>query len=310
VFPEVGLAAGACSGNGILLDIRDPKNPVRLDQVTDKSFAYWHSATFNNDGTKVIFTDEWGGGTRPRCRASDPPTWGADAIFDIVDGKLRFGGYFKMPAPQTEQENCVAHNGSLIPVPGRDIMVQAWYQGGLSMFDFTDAAHPVEIGFFDRGPIDAKQLMTGGYWSTYWYNGAIYGSEIARGIDVFRLKPSEYLSQNEIDSAALIRVDELNTQQQTKVVWPASSVVARAYIDQLMRTKGIQPERARAVRAALERADAIHSSQDKGAAAVFDQLDSLAKQLEADAGSASGRDAARLKALAETVKARTARLRG
>ncbi len=310
VFPEVGLAAGACSGNGILLDIRDPKNPVRLDQAVDKNFAYWHSATFNNDGTKVIFTDEWGGGTRPRCRASDPPTWGADAVFDIVDRKLRFGGYYKMPAPQTEQENCVAHNGSLIPVPGRDIMVQAWYQGGLSVFDFTDSTHPIEIAFFDRGPIDAKQLITGGYWSTYWYNGAIYASEIARGIDVFRLKPSEFLSQNEIEAAMLVRSDELNTQQQSKVVWPASAVVARAYIDQLTRTKAIQPERARAVRAALERADGIHSGQDRNAAAVLDQLDSLTKELEADAGAAGGRDAARLKALAETVKARTARLRG
>ena len=161
--------------------------------MTDKNFAYWHSATFNNDGTKVIFTDEWGGGTRPRCRATDPPTWGADAIFDIVDRKLRFGGYYKLPAPQTDQENCVAHNGSLIPVPGRDIMVQAWYQGGVSVFDFTDSTKPVEIAFFDRGPLDAKKLITGGYWSTYWYNGHIYGTEIARGLDVFKLTPSEYL---------------------------------------------------------------------------------------------------------------------
>ena len=309
VFPEAGLAAGACSGNGILLDIRDPKNPVRLDQVVDKNFAYWHSATFNNDGTKVIFTDEWGGGTRPRCRATDPLNWGADAVFDIVDGKLKFASYYKMPAAQTEQENCVAHNGSLVPVPGRDIMVQAWYQGGLSMFDFTDAAHPVEIGFFDRGPLDAKQLMTGGYWSTYWYNGAIYGSEIARGIDVFRLKPSEYLSQNEIDAATLIHVDELNTQQQTKVVWPASSVVARAYIDQLTRTKGMQPERARALKAALERADGLRTAQDKSATAIVDQLETLANQVEGDAAAASGRDAARLRALAATIKARAARLR-
>jgi hypothetical protein len=200
VFPEVGLAAGACSGNGILLDISDPVHPKRLADVTDKNFAYWHSATFNVDGTKVLFTDEWGGGTRPRCRATDLPSWGADAIFDIVndrDGKkLEFRGYYKLPAPQTDTENCVAHNGSLIPVPGRDIMVQAWYQGGLSVFDFTDSAKPVEIAFFDRGPIDARQLITGGYWSAYWYNGAIYASEIARGIDMFRLKPSEFLTQN------------------------------------------------------------------------------------------------------------------
>jgi len=309
VYPEVGLAAGACSGNGILLDIRDPKNPVRLDQVVDKNFAYWHSATINNDGTKVIFTDEWGGGTRPRCRATDPPTWGADAIFDVVDGKLRFGGYFKMPAAQTETENCVAHNGSLVPVPGRDVMVQGWYQGGVSVFDFTDSAKPVEIAFFDRGPIDAKTLITGGYWSAYWYNGAIYGSEIARGVDVFKLKPSEYLTQNEIDAAALVRSEELNTQEQTKVVWPAASVVALAYIDQLTRTKGIRPERARAVKAALDKADGLRTGKEKNAAAVLDQLDALATQVETDAGAATGRDALRLRSLAATMKARAARLR-
>jgi hypothetical protein len=309
VFPEVGLAAGACSGNGILLDISDPVHPVRLDAVTDKSFAYWHSATFNNDGTKVIFTDEWGGGTRPRCRATDPINWGADAVFDIVDRKLRFGGYYKMPAAQTEQENCVAHNGSLIPVPGRDIMVQGWYQGGLSVFDFTDAAKPVEIAFFDRGPLDAKQLITGGYWSAYWYNGAIYGSEIARGIDVFRLKPSEYLSQNEIDAAMLIRSEEVNTQAQTKVVWPPATAVARAYIDQLTRTKGIRPERARAVNSALDRADGIRTGKERGAAAALDQLDVLAREIESDASAAGGRDQMRLRALAETLKARAARLR-
>ena len=186
----------------------------------------------------MIFTDEWGGGTRPRCRATDLPTWGADAVFDIVDRKLQPGGYFKMPAPQTDQENCVAHNGSIIPVPGRDIMVQAWYQGGVSVFDFTDSAKPVEIAFFDRGPIDAKQLITGGYWSTYWYNGHIYGSEIARGIDVFRLLPSEYLSKNEIEAAALVRQTEFNAQQQKRIQWPATTVVAHAYVDQLVRRQG------------------------------------------------------------------------
>ncbi len=138
-FPEIGLAAGACSGNGILMDVTDPANPKRLDEVIDPGFAYWHSATFNNDGSKVIFTDEWGGGGRPRCRAQDPLTWGADAFYDIVDGQLQFRSHFKMPAPQTETENCVAHNGSLIPVPGRDLFVQAWYQGGISVVDFTDS---------------------------------------------------------------------------------------------------------------------------------------------------------------------------
>ena len=309
VFPEVGLAAGACSGNGILLDISDPVKPVRLDQVTDKNFAYWHSATFNNEGSKVIFTDEWGGGTRPRCRATDLPNWGADAVFDIVDRKLKFGGYYKMPAPQTEQENCVAHNGSLIPIPGRDIMVQAWYQGGVSVFDFTDSTKPVEIAFFDRGPIDAMNLITAGYWSTYWYNGFIYGTEMARGVDVFRLTPSEHLSQNEIDAAMLVRATEFNPQQQPKVVWPASSVVARAYVDQLTRSKGIQPERASAIAATLERVDRLHSGRDNGAAALLDELDALAKGLEGDAGKATGRDATRLRSLASTLKGRAAGLR-
>jgi len=309
VFPEVGLAAGACSGNGILLDIHDPKNPVRLDYASDKNFAYWHSATFNNDGTKVIFTDEWGGGARPRCRATDLLNWGADAIFDIVDRKLVFKGYYKMPAPQTEQENCVAHNGSLIPVPGRDIMVQAWYQGGVSVFDFTDSTTPVEIAFFDRGPIDAKNLMLGGFWSAYWYNGQIYGSEIARGIDIFSLTPSEYLTQNELDAAMMIRTEELNTQEQQKIVWPAAMPVARAYLDQLTRSKSIQPERAKAVKAAIDHADSIRTGKERGAPAVLDQLDAVATQLEGDAAAASGHDAARLKALAATIKGRTAKLR-
>jgi hypothetical protein len=302
VFPEVGLAAGACSGNGILLDISDPVNPKRLDHASDKSFAYWHSATFNNDGTKVIFTDEWGGGTRPRCRATDLPTWGADAVFDIVDRKLRFGGYYKLPAPQTEQENCVAHNGSLIPVPGRDIMVQAWYQGGVSVFDFTDSTKPVEIAFFDRGPISATQLITGGYWSTYWYNGQIYGAEIARGLDVFRLTPTEHLTQNEIDAASQVLVGEVNAQEQKKVTWPATSEVARAYLDQLGRTNGIQPARATAVKAALGRADKRESD-------AAGQLETLATQIQRDAAAASGRDADRLKALAETLKGRAAKLK-
>ena len=309
VFPAAGLAAGACSGNGILLDISDPVKPIRLDHVMDKNFAYWHSATFNNDGSKVIFTDEWGGGTRPRCRATDLPNWGANAIFDVVDRKLKFAGYYKMPAPQTEQENCVAHNGSLIPVPGRDIMVQAWYQGGVSVFDFTDSARPVEIAFFDRGPLDAKTLITGGYWSTYWYNGYIYGTEMARGIDVFRLTPSEHLSRNEIDAALSVTASEFNAQQQPKISWPASSTVARAYVDQLTRSHGIQPARASAVASALERVDRVRSGRDNGAAAVLDELDALAAELEGDAAKASGHDATRLRALASTMKGRAAGLR-
>jgi hypothetical protein len=301
VFPEIGLAAGACSGNGILLDISDPMNPVRLDQVSDPNFAYWHSATFNNDGTKVIFTDEWGGGTRPRCRPEDPKNWGADAIFDIVDRKLRFGSYFKMPAEQTDTENCVAHNGSLVPVPGRDIMVQGWYQGGISVFDFTDSANPVEIAFFDRGPVDATQLITAGHWSAYWYDGYIYASEIARGLDVLTLVPSEYLSQNEIDAATLVSPDVENVQQQRRVVWPKSPVVARAYLDQLTRSGGIRPERAEAVRAALDRVDGLATHETR-ATTVQDELDAIGGELERDSGAASSPDAVRLRALAETVK--------
>ncbi|HZR23570.1 MAG TPA: hypothetical protein VFA59_08295, partial [Vicinamibacterales bacterium] len=296
VFPEIGLAAGACSGNGLLLDISDPVHPKRLDFASDKNFAYWHSATFNNDGTKVIFTDEWGGGTRPRCRATDPPTWGADAIFDIVDKKLVFKGYYKMPAAQSESENCVAHNGSLVPVPGRDIMTQAWYQGGLSVFDFTDSAHPVEIAYFDRGPLDAQKLIVGGYWSTYWYNGFIYGSEIARGMDVFRLKPSEFITQNEIDAATLVGPGEVNIQEQQRIKWPDGPAVALAYVDQLTRSKGIRGDRASAIKAALDKSDAK-------------QLDALAAQVDRDAKSASGIDAKRLAGLAATLRGRAAKLR-
>jgi hypothetical protein len=310
VFPEVGLAAGACSGNGILLDIKDPEHPVRLDAVSDKNFAYWHSATFNNDGTKIIFTDEWGGGTRPRCRATDLLTWGANAIFDIVDGKMRFGGYYKMPAPQTETENCVAHNGSIIPVPGRDIMVQGWYQGGLSVFDFTDSSKPVEIAFFDRGPVDATRLVTAGYWSTYWYNGHIYGAEIARGIDIFRLLPSEFITQNEIDAAVQVRSTVFNAQSQPKITWPPTIVVARAYLDQLVRSDTLPASRAAALEAAFDRADAIRTGKERGAAAVLSELDTLATELERDAASATGRDQMRMRALAETLKGRAARLRG
>jgi hypothetical protein len=290
VFPEVGLAAGACSGNGILLDITDPVNPKRIDQVEDKNFAYWHSATFNNDGTKVIFTDEWGGGTRPRCRQTDPPTWGANAIFDIVDRQLQFASYYKLPAAQSEIENCVAHNGSLVPVPGRDIMVQGWYQGGVSMFDFTDSKHPVEIAFFDRGPIDPKHLITAGHWSAYWFNGLIYASEIARGLDVLRLRPSEYLSQNELQAASQVTWTELNTQHQQKVAWPATVQVARAYVDQLTRTKALNAERTAEVKSALDR-----GGRDKEA------LKGLASKLEGDAAAAEPATAMRLKGLAGTL---------
>jgi len=293
VYPAIGLAAGACSGNGIILDIRDPANPKRVADVNDPNFAYWHSATFSNDGSKVLFTDEWGGGTQPRCRATDRLTWGADAIYTLEKGKLHPAGFFKLPAPQTAAENCVAHNGSLIPVPGRDIMAQAWYQGGVSIFDFTDPNHPREIAFFDRGPMDTT-LALGGHWSSYWYNGHIYASEIGRGLDVFEMKPSEYLSQNELDAAKLVRFDQYNAQLQQKFVWPASFVVARAYVDGLVRNDALRHSWATPVRAELARAEKLSGAQRRSA------LTALANRLERDAQGTS--DANRVLALATTVR--------
>ena len=300
-YPEIGLAAGACSGNGILLDISDPADPKRLDQVIDPGFAYWHSATFNNDGTKVIFTDEWGGGGRPRCRAQDPLTWGADAFYDIVEGKLEFRSHYKMSAPQTETENCVAHNGSLIPVPGRDIFVQAWYQGGVSVVDFTDSANPVEIAFFDRGPIDTEELITAGYWSTYWYNGRIYGTEISRGLDVFEMQPSDFLTENEIAAASLEALKgTVNAQTQERIAWPAVPVVARAYQDQLLRTGAIDQEQSRELSEALNRAQRLleRGNSNRNAAS---ELEALAGRFETSAQSLDGITAKRYLELAGTV---------
>ena len=304
-YADIGLAAGACSGNGILLDISEPTNPIRIDQVVDPGFAYWHSATFNNDGTKVIFTDEWGGGGRARCRASDPREWGADAIFDIIDGRLQFRSYFKMPAPQSEQENCVAHNGSLVPVPGRDILVQAWYQGGISVIDFTDSSEPVEIAFFDRGPLDADDLIMAGYWSAYWHRGFIYGTEIARGLDVLRLLPSEHVTRHEIDAAALVDPRTFNPQRQRRVEWPAHPVVARAYLDQLDREDAIAPERARAVIDLLDRLevglDGVEALEPGDRGPTADELESIATALTLDSAKTSGQSRTRLRALAETL---------
>ena len=253
VFPTLKLAAGACSGNGILLDISDPRRPVRKDQVVDPTFAYWHSATFNNDGTKVVFTDEWGGGGRPRCLVSDPRNWGANAIYDIENGRLRFRNHYKVPAAQTAQENCVAHNGSIIPVPGRDLFVQAWYQGGISVSDFTESSRPVEIAYFDRGPLHAEEMVMGGFWSAYYYRGRIYGTEIARGLDVLALSPTPQLSANEIAAAAMARKmdDRFNPQQQTPVSWPDHPVVALAYVDQLERSQSLPAAQIAQLRAAL-----------------------------------------------------------
>lgn len=263
VFPELKLAAGACSGNGIILDISNPLKPKRIDDVRDSGFAYWHSATFNNDGTKVLFTDEWGGGTQARCRASDPKTWGANAFYSIDDGELNFESYFKINAPQTEQENCVAHNGSIIPVPGRDIFVQAWYQGGLSVIDFTETSQPQEIAYFDRGPLHDERKIVGGYWSTYWYNGKIYGTEIIRGLDVLSLEASEFLSENELAAAKLADMgNTFNPQQQFRVSWPAEPVVALAYLDQFARDGGLDKATHQSVFDMMDKAQRMLNEND------------------------------------------------
>ena len=298
VYSAIGLAAGACSGNGILLDIKDPVHPKRVDAVNDPNYSYWHSASFSNDGTKVVFTDEWGGGLQPRCRATDPNKWGADAIFNLKDDKLALASYYKMPAAQTETENCVAHNGSLVPVPGRDIEVQAWYQGGISVMDFTDATHPYEIAYFDRGPIDAKTFILGGDWSAYWYNGYIYGSEIARGLDVFKLVPSKFLTQNEIDAANLVQLGELNVQNQQKITWPSQLIVARAYLDQLGRTQGLPAKRIADLNKAIARAQASHLGKKDLA-----KLHGMAASVETEAsGAKNTTDANRLHSLAQILQ--------
>jgi hypothetical protein len=297
VYSALGLAAGACSGNGILLDIKDPVNPKRLDAVNDQNYAYWHSASFSNDGKKVLFTDEWGGGLGARCRATDPIQWGADAIFNVENNKLKFASYYKMPAAQTGTENCVAHNGSLLPIPGRDIEVQAWYQGGISVVDFTDAAKPKEIAYFDRGPIFANMLTLGGHWSSYWYNGRIYASEIARGVDIFELTPTPNLTQNEIDAAKTVRVTELNVQNQQQIVWPRKLVVAKAYLDQLERSQALPADQIASLRQEIQSAETAKLSK-----AAVAKLSKQAPALETAAASKTGADATRLLALAEILK--------
>jgi hypothetical protein len=293
VYPAIGLAGGACGGYGLLLDIRDVANPRRIGAVADSNFSYWHSATFNNDGTKLLFSDEWGGGGGPKCRATDKHEWGADAIFTLSGNTMQFQSYYKMSAPQTVNENCVAHNGSLIPIPGRDVMVQSWYQGGISVFDWTDAAHPKEIAFFDRGPADSTTMGNAGTWSAYWYNGVIVSSEIGRGLDIVELLPSGFISQNELAAAKLIHLDYFNTQDQPKIVWPASFVVARAYVDQLARSNGLAPAQVSATRDALARAEKVSGEQRRT------PLTRLATQLNGDL--AASPDAAKVRTLIAAV---------
>ena len=295
LYPSIGLAGGACEGYGLLLDIRDPANPTRIDAVADSNFAYWHSATFNNDGSKVLFTDEWGGGRQPKCRASDPMEWGANAIFTVADNnEMAFESYYKIPAAQTEQENCVAHNGSMIPIPGRDVMVQSWYQGGISVFDWTDPSNPIEIAYHDRGPVDADRAQMGGSWSVYWYNGLLVSSEIARGLDIFELTPSAFLTENEIAAANTVQLDYLNAQGQPMYEWPASFVLAHAYLDQLERSNGLSAERIASLRQELANAEEAAASDRQ------DALMTLSEQLDRTATSSSDADKVRL--LAGTVR--------
>jgi len=293
LYPAIGRAGGACGGYGLLLDISDPAHPVRLNAAADSNFSYWHSATFNNDGSKVLFSDEWGGGMQAKCRATDPKEWGADAIFNVAGSNMQFQSYYKLPVPQTRVENCVAHNGSLIPIPGRDIMAQAWYQGGISVFDWTDAAHPREIAYFDRGPADTT-LKLSGSWSAYWYNGVIVSSEITRGLDIFELTPSAFISQNEIDAAKTVHFDYYNTQGQQQFVWPASFALARAYVDQLERSNGLGSGRISAVRKALTAAESGSAGERQGS------LSALAAQLDGDAN--GSRDASKVRTLAAAVR--------
>ena len=297
VYSELGLAAGACSGNGIVLDIKDPVNPKRIDAVNDPNYSYWHSASFSNDGTKVVFTDEWGGGMGARCRITDPNVWGANAVFQLRDNKLKFASYYKLPSAQGDSENCVAHNGSLVPVPGRDIKVQAWYQGGISVMDFTDESKPMEIAYFDRGAIDPKMLILGGEWSAYWYNGHIYASEIARGLDVLELTANEFLTQNEIDAAKTVRVAELNVQNQQRIVWPNKLVIAKAYLDQLERSQALPADQITAMRSAIQTTESSQLKKGRG------KLQSFAKTLKENSTNAkSAVDGKRMQALAEILQ--------
>lgn len=295
LYPEIGLAGGACEGYGLLLDITDPANPLRVDAVADSNFAYWHSATFNNDGDKVLFTDEWGGGGQPKCREKDPMEWGANAIFTISDdNKMEFQSYYKMPAPQTPQENCVAHNGSLIPVPDRDIMVQSWYQGGISIFDWTDPNNPVEIAYHDRGPVDSTRMQMGGSWSVYWYNGVIVNSEIARGLDIFELKPSPYLTENEIAAANTVTFEQLNPQGQPKYDWPTTFALAKAYVDQLERGKGLTREQLVNTRAQIAQAEKASGAKQQ------ELLNGLADNMDEQASGSS--QTLKVKKLVDTLE--------
>jgi hypothetical protein len=293
-YPEYHIVAGSCGSFGILLDARDPEHPVRLDARSDLNFSLWHTAVFSNDAKRVVFTDEWGGGTAPRCRITDPQRLGGNTILTIDNGKLTQHGYFKMLAAQKDVENCVSHNGGLVPVPGRDIMVQGWYQGGVNVFDFSDPDKPVEIAYFDRGPVSDSALVVGGSWGAYYWNGYIYSSELSRGLDILELTPSDFLTQNELAAAKLARMEEYNPQAQPRITWPAAFPVVRSYLDQLGRNNGLPAARRTAI------VTALNAAEKASGAARRQQLTRLAAQLESDARNA--KDAARVRLMLGAIK--------
>ncbi|MEO8201557.1 MAG: hypothetical protein ABI679_13600 [Gemmatimonadota bacterium] len=301
-YPAMHLLGGACGSYGLLVDISDPLKPVRLDAVSDTNFSLWHTAVFSNDGRSVVFTDEWGGGTGPMCQATSMMEMGGNTILTIDSGRTYTQhGYFKIPSAQTAQENCVSHNGGLIPVPGRDIMVQGWYQGGVSVVDFTDRDHPRELAYFDRGPIDPMPVDTsvhapraiGGSWGAYWWNGFIYSSELDRGFDIFELIPSDDLSANEIAAAKLVHLEQYNPQSQPHIEWPAAFPVVRAYLDQLIRGNGLASARTTAIARSLDAAE-----RQRGPARRT-SLERLAREVNAEAKNA--RDPERVTALAAAI---------
>ena len=312
VYPAAKLLAGACGSYGLLVDVSNPEKPVRLDARADTNFSLWHTAVFSNDGKKVVFTDEWGGGTSPMCQSSSMMEMGGNTIL-TVDAKRKYTqhAYFKIPTAQTAQENCVSHNGGLFPVPGRDIMVQGWYQGGVSVMEFSDPDHPQELAYFDRGAIDPPPGVDvpitpptaggrggrgtiGGSWGAYWWNGLIYSSELDRGFDILELKPSDQLSANEIEAAKLVRFAQYNPQSQPRIEWPAAFPVVRSYLDQLVRGNGLAAERTTAIASALDAAEQQGGKDRRNA------LNALAKQVEKDMTGA--KDVARVKAMSDAIK--------
>jgi hypothetical protein len=302
-YPAIHLLAGACASHGLLVDISDPEHPVRLDARADTNFSLWHTAVFSNDGPKVVFTDEWGGGTQPMCQKPSMLEMGGNTTLTIADRKFTQHAYFKIPSAQTTQENCVSHNGGLVPVPGRDIMVQGWYQGGVSVIDFSDPDHPFEIGYFDRGPADAPPApgdsakargTIGGSWGAYYWNGYVYSSELARGFDVLELLPSDQLSANELAAAKLVTMTEYNPQSQPRLEWPAAFPVVRAYFDQLRRSQGASSEWFGAMSSILAEAE-----RQSGAARRA-TLEQLAGKVESS-GPAAG-DPAKLRVTAAEIR--------